>query len=113
MMSKSRLTVAALLVAALPMTGTAQQAAPHSAADTARVKKEVTDAVDKYYSLFTAQNMQALPEQVYSIPWILMTARGPQADLTNSDAGAAAFMNEAIDQARRAVDELIRRTGLT
>jgi len=33
--------------------------------------------------------------------------------IANSDAGAAAFMNEAIDQARRAVDELIRRTGLT
>jgi len=33
--------------------------------------------------------------------------------IANSDAGAAAFMNEAIDQARRAVDELIRRSGLT
>ena len=32
--------------------------------------------------------------------------------IANSDAGAAAFMNEAIDQARRAVDELIRRSGL-
>jgi len=33
--------------------------------------------------------------------------------VANSDAGAAAFINEAIDQARRAVDELIRRSGLT
>src|SRR5581483_7353116 len=33
--------------------------------------------------------------------------------IANSDAGAAAFMNEAIDQARRAVDELVRRSGLT
>ncbi len=33
--------------------------------------------------------------------------------IANSDAGAAAFMNEAMDQARRAVDELIRRNGLT
>ena len=32
--------------------------------------------------------------------------------IANSDAGAGAFMNEAIDQARRAVDELVRRTGL-
>lgn len=32
--------------------------------------------------------------------------------IANSDAGAAAFMNEAIDQARRAVDELIKRSGL-
>lgn len=33
--------------------------------------------------------------------------------IANSDAGAAAFMNEAIDQGRRAVDELVRRSGLT
>lgn len=33
--------------------------------------------------------------------------------IANSDAGAAAFMNEAIDQARRAVDELMRRSGLS
>ena len=33
--------------------------------------------------------------------------------IANSDAGAAAFMNEAIDQGRRAVDELVRRNGLT
>jgi spermidine dehydrogenase len=32
--------------------------------------------------------------------------------IANSDAGAGAFMNEAIDQARRAVDELTRRSGL-
>ena len=32
--------------------------------------------------------------------------------IANSDAGAGAFMNEAIDQARRAVDELVRRSGL-
>jgi spermidine dehydrogenase len=32
--------------------------------------------------------------------------------IANSDAGAGAFMNEAIDQARRAVEELVRRNGL-
>lgn len=32
--------------------------------------------------------------------------------IANSDAGAGAFMNEAIDQAWRAVDELVHRNGL-
>jgi len=33
--------------------------------------------------------------------------------IANSDSGAAAFINEAIDQGKRAVDELVRRSGLT
>ena len=32
--------------------------------------------------------------------------------IANSDSGAGAFINEAIDQGRRAVDELLRRNGL-
>jgi hypothetical protein len=87
-MSKSRLIVAALLVAAWHTAAAAQQPATLSAADVTRVKKEVTEAVDKYYSLFTAQNMKALPEEIYNVPWILMTARGPQADLTKEQAQA-------------------------
>ena len=87
-MSKYRLTCAVVLTAVLQMSAAAQQAAPLTAADTARIKKEVADAVDNYYSLFTAQNMKALPEQVYNIPWILMTARGPQPDLTKEQAQA-------------------------
>ena len=85
-MSHRKLIAAALLVAAWHMTAAAQQAATLSPADTARVKKEVTDAVNKYYTLFTEQNMKALPEQVYNIPWILMTAKGPQVDLTKEQA---------------------------
>lgn len=32
--------------------------------------------------------------------------------IANSDSGAGAFINEAIDQGRRAIDELLRRNGL-
>jgi hypothetical protein len=85
-MSTSRLIAAALMMAAWNIPAAAQSARPLSADDIARVRKEVTEAVDKYYSLFTAQNMKALPEQVYNIPWILMTANGPQADLTKEQA---------------------------
>jgi hypothetical protein len=85
-MSKRRLTAAVLLVACWTTPAVAQQARTLTPADIANVKKEVTEAVDKYYSLFTAQNMKALPEQVYSIPWILMTGNGPQADLTKEQA---------------------------
>src|SRR5262245_45457446 len=85
-MSNRRSIVAALLLAAWPLTAAAQPAAPLTAADTARITHEVTAAVDQYYTLFTAQNMKALPEQVYNVPWILMTARGPQVDLTKEQA---------------------------
>jgi len=85
-MSK-RLILAALVAAVTwSESAVAQQAAALSASDTARIKKEVTDAVDQYYSLFTAQDMKALPERVYNVPWILMTARGPQVDLTKEQA---------------------------
>jgi hypothetical protein len=66
----------------------AQQPQPLTAADVARVKQEVTAAVDKYYTLFSAHDMKALPEQTYNIPWILMTGNGPQVDLTKEQAVA-------------------------
>jgi hypothetical protein len=66
----------------------AQQPQPLTAVEIARVKQEVTAAVDKYYTLFSAHDMKALPEQIYNIPWILMTGNGPQVDLTKEQAVA-------------------------
>jgi hypothetical protein len=85
-MLKRRLTIAALLLVGCAASAAAQQGRTLSASDVATIKTEVTAAVDKYYSLFTSQNMKALPEQVYNVPWILMTATGPQADLTKEQA---------------------------
>lgn len=70
-MSTNRWAAAAALIACWTAATAAQQGRTLSATDVATVKKEVTEAVDKYYRLFTAQDMKALPEQVYNIPWIL------------------------------------------
>jgi hypothetical protein len=74
-----------LVVAALTSTAAARQA-QMTEADVQRVKKEVTDAVDKYYRLFSAHNMKALPEEVFNIPWIVIGGNGPQPDLTREQA---------------------------
>jgi len=55
-------------------------------ADAARVKAEVTAAVDKYYAYFSAHNMKALPEEIFNIPWIVIGGEGPQPDLTKEQA---------------------------
>lgn len=75
---------AALLVGFTQVPVGAQQGL--SAADIERIQKEVTAAVDNYYRLFSEQNMAALPEQVYNIPWILISGNGPQPDLTKEQA---------------------------
>jgi hypothetical protein len=87
-MSTIRSITAAALVACWTAGAIAQPARTLSAADIAAVKKEVSDAIETYYRLFTAQDMKALPEQVYNIPWILMTGNGPQPDLTEEQARA-------------------------
>jgi hypothetical protein len=74
-----------LLLVSLSATALAQQP-QMTAADVARIKKEVTDAVEKYYRLFSEQNMKALPEEVFNIPWIVIGGSGPQPDLTKEQA---------------------------
>ncbi len=86
---KLRLVAAIAMVSAcLSAPIVAQQSPPLTAADVTRIKQEVTAAVDKYYTLFSAHDMKALPEQTYNIPWILMTGNGPQVDLTKEQAVA-------------------------
>ena len=54
--------------------------------DVAKVTTEVKATVDKYYRLFTEQNMKALPEEIYMTPWIIIGGNGPEADLTKEQA---------------------------
>src|SRR5690349_19530768 len=98
-MSTSRWVAAAALIACWTAGVTTQQARTLTATDIAAVKKEVTDAVETYYRLFTAQDMKALPEHVYNIPWILMTGNGPQPDLTVEQARARfdASLKQLVD----------------
>jgi len=61
----------------------AQQQAP---VDVAKVTSDVKATVDKYYRLFSEQNMKALPEEIYLTPWIVIGGNGPEADLTKEQA---------------------------
>jgi hypothetical protein len=85
MMARIRALALGLLLFALTAPAFAQQA-PLTDADVQRIRKEVTAAVDKYYQLFSEQNMKALPEEVFNIPWIVIGGQGPQPDLTKEQA---------------------------
>ncbi|MFN2444161.1 MAG: nuclear transport factor 2 family protein [Vicinamibacterales bacterium] len=65
----------------------AQQPTP-SAPDTAAITSEVKATIDKYYRLFSEQNMKALPDEIYLIPWVVIGGKGPDADLTKEQATA-------------------------
>ena len=76
------LVTALVLLAFVPGFAVAQQAP----VDTAKVTSEVKATVDKYYRLFSEQNMKALPEEIYMTPWIIIGGNGPEADLTKEQA---------------------------
>jgi hypothetical protein len=61
-------------------------AQPPAQVDVAKVTTEVKATVDKYYRLFSEQNMKALPEEIYMTPWIVIGGNGPEADLTKEQA---------------------------
>jgi hypothetical protein len=61
-------------------------AQPAAQVDVAKVTTEVKATIDKYYRLFTEQNMKALPEEIYMTPWIIIGGNGPEADLTKEQA---------------------------
>jgi hypothetical protein len=77
---------AVVMVVAALTAPTAAQQGQMAESDLQRVKNEVTAAVDKYYRLFSEQNMKALPEEVFNIPWIVIGGNGPQPDLTKEQA---------------------------
>jgi len=89
----------AIAVASTWSVGSAAQQQPLSAGEAAQIKKEVTEAVDKYYRLFSERNMKALPDEVYNIPWILMTGNGPQPNLTKEQAlaGFEASLKQLVE----------------
>jgi len=80
-----RIAIVALLGTTASPVAWAQQPALTDA-DVARVKAEVSAAVDKYYAYFSAHNMKALPEEIFNIPWIVIGASGPRPDLTKEEA---------------------------
>jgi hypothetical protein len=91
--------VFALAIASASSVSSAAQQQPISAGEASQIKKEVTEAVDRYYRLFSERNMKALPEEIYNIPWILMTANGPQPNLTKEQAlaGFEASLKQLVE----------------
>jgi hypothetical protein len=77
----------------------AQQQPQPSSSDVASIKKEVIAAVDKYYRLFTERNPNALADEVFNIPWLVIGGSGPQPDLTKEAARARfeASMKQLVD----------------
>jgi hypothetical protein len=63
-------------------------AQPPAQVDVAKVTTEVKATVDKYYRLFSEQNMKALPEEIFMTPWIVIGGNGPEPDLTKEQAFA-------------------------
>jgi hypothetical protein len=80
-----RFAIVALVGVTASSVAHAQQPALTDA-DVARVKAEVSAAVDKYYAHFRAHNMKALPEEIFNIPWIVIGGSGPDPDLTKEQA---------------------------
>jgi hypothetical protein len=98
-MSKRVLLFGAVLLASTWTGIAAAQQQPMTASEIADIKKEVTAAVERYYGLFSERNMKALPEEIYNIPWILLTANGPQPNLTKEQAlaGFEASLKQLLD----------------
>ena len=63
-----------------------------------------------FYTYDTLNDPDVPPEQR---PHVIGRQRCGRVTIANSDAGAAAFTNEAFDQANRAVQELFVLNGLT
>jgi hypothetical protein len=74
----------ALTTAALPAQ--AQTGGGMTPEQTAEVKAGADAAVQTYYRFFREHNMKALPEQSFTIPWILLGGNGPQFNLTKEEA---------------------------
>jgi len=78
--------VASMMALCAAAPAKAQQAQGLTPAQIETVKKDASAAVQKYYQFFRDQNMKALPEQSFHIPWILLTGKGPQNNLTKEQA---------------------------
>src|SRR6185503_13629914 len=75
-----------VFISSLSLFFAAAAGAQPAQVDVAKVTTEVKATVDKYYRLFTEQNMKALPEEIYMTPWIIIGGNGPEADLTKEQA---------------------------
>jgi hypothetical protein len=77
-----------------------------SAADVERVRSEVTATMETYYALFSERNMEALPDQVFAIPWMTLGANGINAS-TSRDGALVRWQRSLIDLLGRGWDRSV------
>lgn len=76
--------LALLLLAVGGPNETEAQAMP--SAEVERVSAEARATMELYYSLFSERNMEALPDRVFTIPWMTLGANGITTSTTRDEA---------------------------
>ncbi|MFN8062748.1 MAG: hypothetical protein U0Q12_26590 [Vicinamibacterales bacterium] len=77
-----------VVVALWALSATVGAQAQMSPAEVEAVKKDVVAHLDKYYRAFTELRPDVLAGEVFNIPWVVIGANGPQADMTREEAHA-------------------------
>jgi hypothetical protein len=94
-----RLTSVVMLAMVAPSLVLAQAPDKLSPELTQTIKKEVTAALHTYYDYYNAQNMKAMAESVYHIPFVGVGANGFRVQSTKEEVSAAheAHLKNLID----------------
>ncbi len=100
------LAVTLLAVALLAAGHTAVLGQDLSAGDVERVRAEVTETMETYYALFSARDMESLPDRVFAIPWMTLGANGIVAS-TSRDAALVRWQGSLIGLLERGWDRSV------
>ena len=77
------LTATTLVPATAVLAAQAPQGGGMTGEQMEMVKKDASAAVQKYYQFFRDKNMKGLQKESFYVPWILLTGKGPQNNLTD------------------------------
>ena len=87
MRSHARRTLPVLAVAAALAVGHTELSSQGlSDREVERVRSEVTETMETYYTLFSERNMEALPDEVFAIPWMTLGGNGINASTSRDEA---------------------------
>lgn len=75
-------------VLVLSLAASAASAQSMSAEEVAKVKKEATDVIHRYYRLFSERNMNALPREIFHLPFTLLAPEGARVETTAEEMNA-------------------------
>ncbi len=74
--------------------------------DIERVRAEVTEAMETYYTLFSERDMEALPDRVFAIPWMTLGGNGIVAS-TSREAALVRWQGSLIGLLQRGWDRSV------